>query len=199
MLKNWFMKKLTGHKHFYTDKETGFSFYGKLGEFFDISIIIYNHTSKTIRQYMVDYASLFAINNLVEGEPITPISQMLQLKTVPAVVRHYVDREHMHLIRTVNSKIVKSAVVAKINVFGEGLDTNQAIAFKRIAWAGTKNVIAIDTLALPKEGAVKFTKFIKKLFKGVDLELELKKDKEELENGSNKDNGTREKDTNDKA
>ena len=199
MFTNWFMKKLTGHKHFYTDKETGFAFYGKLGEFFDISIIIYNHTSKTIRQYMVDYASLFAINNLVEGEPITPIAKMLQLKTVPAVVRHYVDREHMHLVRTVNSKIVKSAVVAKINIYGEGTETSQAIAFKRIAWAGTKNVIAIDTLALPLEGAKKFMKFIKKVFKGVDLELELKNDKEELENGSNKDNGTREKDTNDKA
>ena len=199
MFKNWLMKKLTGHKHFYTDQDTGFAFYGKLGEFFDISIIIYNHDSKTIRQYMVDYASLFAISNLVEGEPITPIAKMLQLKTVPAVVRHYVDREHMHLIRTVNSKIVKTAVVAKINIYGEDLDTKQAISFKRIAWAGTKNVIGIDTLALPADGAKKFMKFIKKLFKDVDIELELKKDKEELENGSNKDNGTREKDTNDKA
>ena len=199
MFTNYLMKKLTGHKHFYTDKETGFAFYGKLGEFYDISIIIYNHESKSIRQYMVDYASLFAINNLVEGEPITPLSHMLQLKTVPAVVRHYVDREHMHLIRTVNSKIVKSAVVAKINIYGEGTDTSQAISFKRIAWAGTKNVIAIDTLALPAEGAKKFMKFIKKLFKGVDLELDMKKDKEELENGSDKDNGTRKKDSNDKA
>ena len=198
MLKNWFMKKLTGHIHFYTDKETGFSFYGKLGEFFDISIIIYNHESKTIRQYMVDYASLFAISNLVEGEPITPIEKMLQLKTVPAVVKNYVERQHMHLIRTVNSKIVKTAVVAKINIYGEGEDTMQAISFKRIAWAGTKNVIAIDTLALPKEGAVKFMKFIKKLFKDVDIEIELKKDKEELENGSDKDNGTR-KENNNKA
>ena len=198
MFTNYLMKKLTGHKHFYTDKETGFAFYGKLGEFYDISIIIYNHESKSIRQYMVDYASLFAINNLVEGEPITPLSHMLQLKTIPAVVRHYVDREHMHLIRTVNSKIVKSAVVAKINIYGEGTDTNQAISFKRIAWSGTKNVIAIDTLALPAEGAKKFMKFIKKLFKGVDLELDMKKDKEELENGSDKDNGTR-KENNNKA
>ena len=198
MFTNWYMKKLTGHKHFYTDKETGFAFYGKLGEFFDISIIIYNHESKTIRQFMVDYASLFAISNLVEGEPITPIAKMLQLKTVPAVIKHYVDREHMHLIRTVNSKIVKSAVVAKINIFGEGTDTNQAIAFKRIAWSGTKNVLAIDTLALPLAGAKKFMKFIKKLFKDVDIELELKKDKEELENGSDKDNGTR-KENNNKA
>ena len=199
MLKNWYMKKLTGHKHFYTDADTGFSFYGKLGDFFDISIIIYNHESKTIRQFMVDYASLFAINNLVEGEPITPISKMLQLKTVPAVVKHYVEREHMHLIRSTNSKIVKTAVVAKINVFGEDLDTSQAIAFKRIAWSGTKNVLAIDTLALPEAGARKFIKFIKKLFKDVDIELEMKKDREELENGSDKNNGTRKKDTNDKA
>ena len=148
---------------------------------------------------MVDYASLFAINNLVEGEPITPIAKMLQLKTVPAVVKHYVEREHMHLIRSTNSKIVKTAVVAKINIYGEGTDTMQAISFKRIAWAGTKNVIGIDTLALPAEGARKCIKFIKKLFKDVDIELEMKKDREELENGSDKDNGTRKKDTNDKA
>ena len=75
----------------------------------------------------------------------------------------------------------------------------QAISFKRIAWSGTKNIIGIDTLALPEEGARKFMKFIKKLFKGVDIELEMKKDKEELENGSDKDNGTRKEDTNDKA
>ena len=199
MLKNWLVKKLTGHKHFYTDPDTGFAFYGKLGDFFDISIIIYNHDSKTIRQFMVDYASLFAINNLVEGEPITPISKMLQLKTVPALIRNYVDREHMHLIRTTNSKIVKTAVVAKIGIYGEGTDTMQAISFKRIAWAGTKNVIGIDTLALPEAGAVKFIKFIKKLFKDVDIELEMKKDREELENGSDKNNGTRKENTNDKA
>ena len=188
MFTHWYMKKLTGHKHFYTDKETGFAFYGKLGDFFDISIIIYNHESKSIRQYMVDYASLFAISNLVEGEPITPLSHMLQLKTVPAVVKHYVDREHMSLIRSTNSKIVKTAVVAKINIYGEGTDTSQAISFKRIAWSGTKNVLAIDTLALPEEGAKKFMKFIKKLFKSVDIDLEMKKDREELENGSDKDN-----------
>ena len=199
MLKNWLVKKLTGHKHFYTDPDTGFAFYGKLGDFFDISIIIYNHDSKTIRQFMVDYASLFAINNLVEGEPITPISKMLQLKTVPALIRNYVDREHMHLIRTTNSKIVKTAEVAKIGIYGEGTDTMQAISFKRIAWAGTKNVIGIDTLALPEAGAVKFIKFIKKLFKDVDIELEMKKDREELENGSDKNNGTRKENTNDKA
>ncbi len=185
MFKNWLMKKLTDHKHFYTDKETGFSFYAKLDEFYDISIIIYNHTSKTIRQYMIDYASLFAINSMVEGEPIRPIEKMLQLKTVPAVVKHYTDREGMHLIRTVNSKIVKSAVVAKINTYGQDLDINRAIAFKRIAWSGTKNVLGIDTLALPEEGARRFMKFVKKLFKGVDIELEFVKDKEELENGDN--------------
>ena len=185
MFKNWLMKKLTDHNHFYTDKDTGFSFYGKLDEFYDISIIIYNHDSKTIRQYMIDYASLFAINSMVEGEPIRPIEKMLQLKTVPAVVKHYSEREGMHLIRTVNSKIVKSAVVAKINTYGQDLDINRAIAFKRIAWSGTKNVIGIDTLALPEEGARKFMKFVKKLFKGVDIELEFVKDKEELENGDN--------------
>ena len=185
MFTNWLMKKLTDHKHFYTDKETGFSFYGKLDEFYDISIIIYNRNSQTIRQYMVDYASLFALNNMVEGEPIRPLAKMLQLKTVPAVVKHYTEREGMHLIRTINSKILKSAVVAKINTYGEDLDINRAISFKRIAWSGTKNVIGIDTLALPEEGARRFMKFVKKLFKGVDLELELRNDEEELENGDN--------------
>lgn len=185
MFKNWLMKKLTGHKKFYHDEDTGFSFYGKLGAFYDISIIIYNHTSKSIRQYMVDYATLFAINNLVEGEPIRPLTHMLKLKTVPAIVNRYVDKEHMHLIRTVNSKIVKSAVVAKINIFGEGTETHQAIQFKRIAWAGRNNIIGIDTMALPLEGAKAFMKFIKKLFKGVDLELEMKNDTEEKKDGDN--------------
>jgi hypothetical protein len=185
MFKNWLMKKLTGHKKFYHDEATGFSFYGKLGAFYDISVIIYNHESKSIRQYMVDYATLFAINNLVEGEPITPIERMLQLKTVPALVNKYVDKQHMHLIRTVNSKIVKTAVVAKIDIYGEGENTGQAISFKRIAWAGRSNILAIDTMALPEEGARAFMKFIKKMFKGVDLELELNPNKEEKKDGDN--------------
>ena len=199
MFKNWFMKKLTGHKLFYHDEATNFSFYGRLGEFFDISVIAYNHDTKSIRQYMVDYASLVAIKNLVDGNPITPISKMLQLKTVPGVVTRYVDKEHMHLIRSVDSKIVKTAVVAKISIYGEGTNTGQAIAFKRIAWAGRSNILGIDTLALPMAGAVAFMKYIKKLFKGVDLELEMENDKEELENGSDKNNGTRKKDNNNKA
>jgi len=167
------MKKLIGHKIFYNDKETGFSFYAKLSEFYDISILAYNKKDQVVRQFMIDFGSLAAIHQFANDKPLTAIDRLVQMKTnLPSIVNKYIDKDGMTLIRSVKSKFVNSAVVASTKLFGE--NQTPAIYLKRIAWTPqNRSVLGIDTLALPLPAVEKFTLYMKKLFKGVDLEYEL--------------------------
>jgi len=167
------MNKLLAHKLFYNDKETGFSFYARLSEFYDISVLAYNKRDQVIRQFMIDFGSLAAIHQFANNKPLTAIDRLVQLKTnLPSIVNKYIDKEGMTLIRSVNSKFVNSAVVASAKAFGE--NQTPAIFLKRVAWTPqNRSVLGIDTLALPLPAVEKFTLYMKKLFKGVDLEYEL--------------------------
>ena len=167
------MKKLIGHKIFYNDKETGFSFYARLSEFYDISVLAYNKKDQVIRQFMIDFGSLAAIHQFANDKPLTAIDRLVQMKTnLPSIVNKYIDKDGMTLIRSVKSKFVNSAVVASTKLFGE--NQTPAIYLKRIAWTPqNRSVLGIDTLALPLPAVEKFTLYMKKLFKGVDLEYEL--------------------------
>ena len=178
-----FGKKIIGHKLFYTDKETGFSFYARLTEFYDISILSYNKKDQVVRQFMADFGSVAAMHQFVKDRPLTAIDRLVQLKTnLPAVVNKYIEKENMRLIRSVKSKFVNSAVVASLKKYGK--DGTPAIFLKRIAWTPkNKSILGIDTLALPLEAVKSFTKYMKKLFKGVNLEYEL----EENKDGTNQD------------
>ena len=167
------MRKLIGHKLFYTDKETNFSFYAGLTQFYDLSIIAYNKQDQVVRQFMADFGTVAAMHQFANDKPLTAIDRLVQLKTnLPSIVTKYVDKEGMTLIRSVSSKFVNSAVVASLKSFGE--KQTPAIFLKRVAWTPTnRSVLGIDTLALPLPAVVEFTKYMKKLFKGVDLEYEL--------------------------
>ena len=167
------MRKLIGHKLFYTDKETNFSFYARLTDFYDLSIIAYNKQDQVVRQFMADFGTVAAMHQFANDKPLTAIDRLVQLKTnLPAIVTKYIDKEGMTLIRSVSSKFVNSAVVASLKSFGE--KQTPAIFLKRVAWTPTnRSVLGIDTLALPLPAVVEFTKYMKKLFKGVDLEYEL--------------------------
>ena len=175
------MKKLIGHNIFYNDKETGFSFYARLNQFYDISILAYNKKDQVIRQFMIDFGSLAAIHQFANDKPLTAIDRLVQMKTnLPSIVNKYIDKDGMTLIRSVKSKFVNSAVVASTKLFGE--NQTPAIYLKRIAWTPqNRSVLGIDTLALPLPAVEKFTLYMKKLFKGVDLEYEL----EETNDGDN--------------
>ena len=172
------MKKLIGHKIFYNDKETGFSFYARLSEFYDISVLAYNKKDQVIRQFMIDFGSLAAIHQFANDKPLTAIDRLVQMKTnLPSIVNKYIDKDGMTLIRSVKSKFVNSAVVASAKLFGE--NQTPAIYLKRIAWTPqNRSVLGIDTLALPLPAVEKFTLYMKKLFKGVDLEYELEESKD---------------------
>lgn len=180
-MKDFLMKRLTGHKKFYHDKDTNFTFYAKLSEWFDISIIAFDHKSNSIRQFMVDYGSLKAMFDFADGKTITPLERLITNKNYPAVVRKFIESDGMTLVRSVNSKFVNSAVVVKTTSFGTEKET--AIYFKRVAWAAdSKSVLGIDTLALPLKGVQPFLKYVGKLFKGVNLELELSEGKDDKNN-----------------
>lgn len=178
------MKKLLAHKRFYTDKDTGFAFYARLTEFYDISILSYNKRDQVIRQFIIDFGSLAAMHQFANNKPLTAIDRLVQMKTnLPSIVTKYIEKEGMTLIRSVKSKFVNSAVVASTKAYGE--KQTPAMFLKRIAWVPqNRSVLGIDTLAIPLPAVEEFTKYMKKLFKGVDLEYEL-----EDTDGNHQDNG----------
>jgi hypothetical protein len=184
-MKNFYMKKLTGHKKFYFDKDTNFTFYAKLSEFFDISIIAFNHKTDSIRQFMVDYGSLKAMYDFSDGKPLKALDRMIMTKNYPIVVRRFIEDDGMTLLRSVDSKFVNSAVVGRYTSFGN--DGDEAIFFKRVAWAAdTKSIIGIDTLALPLKGVKPFLRYVNKLFKGVNLDYELSEEANDKDTGNRK-------------
>lgn len=155
------MRKLIGHKLFYADKDTGFSFFARLTEFFDISIVAYNKKDQVMRQFMVDFGTLAAMHQFVNNKPLTAIDKLVQLKTnLPAIVNRYIDKEGMTLIRSVNSKFLNSAVVADVKAYGK--EGTNAIYLKRISWTPTnRSVLGIDTLAMPLPAVENFTLYMK--------------------------------------
>jgi hypothetical protein len=182
MFKDYRMKKLTGHKKFYHDDTMDFTFYMKMTEFFDLSVIAFDNRTQNIRQFMVDYASLKAMYDFVDGKPIRPVNKLIDKQPFPSVVRNYMEKDQMLLIRSANSKIASNAVVVQKHTFGVGKE--DSISFKRVAWTmPNRSVIGIDTLALPLKGVKAFLEKVQKLFKGVDLEYEL--NEEEPNDGTN--------------
>jgi hypothetical protein len=106
-------------------------------------------------------------------------------KNYPIVVRRFIEDDGMTLLRSVDSKFVNSAVVGRYTTFGK--EGDEAIFFKRVAWAAdTKSIIGIDTLALPLKGVKPFLKYVSKLFKGVNLEYELSEESNDKDTGNRK-------------
>ena len=172
MFKNYRMKKLTGHKPFYHDDKMNFTFYMKMTEFYDLSVIAYDNRTQNVRQFMVDYASLKAMYDFADGKAIRPVTKLIEKQPFPSVLRNYLEKDQMLLIRSVQSKIASNAVVVQTHKFG--VEKEDAISFKRVSWAmPNRSVIGIDTLALPLNGVKEFLRRVQKLFKGVDLEYEL--------------------------
>ena len=90
------MRKLIGHKLFYTDKETNFSFYARLTEFYDLSIIAYNKQDQVLRQFMADFGTVAAMHQFANDKPLTAIDRLVQLKTnLPSILAKYIDKESM--------------------------------------------------------------------------------------------------------
>jgi hypothetical protein len=168
-------KKLTGHELLHSSKETGFEFYAKLNEFMDISLIMFNTDSKTIREFIIDSAIFSAIHQFYKDGKFTPIPAFVNAKGAkPNPVRTLVEKEGYTIIKTGNSKVIKSFTLAKVSKFFIDELEFSTLEVKRFVFKNGEGspMIGMDSISIPEFVAPEFISYLKKVFKREDLEIE---------------------------
>jgi len=176
------LKKLSGHELFFDDKDySGYKFYITLNDMYDISVLIFHPDEKTYREFVVDTASFLAIYEFAKDENFTVHKRFVNSGTKPNPVRTLVDKENYSLIKTGDSKIIKSFIVAKMIEFGAEDERFKALDLKRLIVRPKEGspLIGMDSLTLPKEAAEDLVDKVKEMFSSIDIELDLEG---ELEN-----------------
>lgn len=170
------IKKLSGHELFYNDKDfSKYRYYGKLNDMYDISILIYHPDDLTYREFIVDVATMLAIYEFAESENFTVHKRFIRSGAKPGSVRPLLEKENYSLIKTGHSKIVKSYIVAKMVEHTINDELIKSLDIKRIITRNTEGspLVGVDTIAMPHYVAVDFMNFVRKLFKDVNIELDL--------------------------
>ncbi len=167
--------KLTGHELFYNDALSDYQFYGKLNEFMDISVLMFNTETRSVREFVVDSAIFAAIHQFSKEGKFEPYAAFVNAKgSKPQPVRTLVDKEGYQIIKTGSSKIIKSFVVAKVSKFFVDDKEYNTLEIKRLVFKSAEGtpMIGMDTMSIPEYVAPEFINLMKRLFNREDLELE---------------------------
>lgn len=170
------IKKLSGHDIFFHDKEySNYKFYTKLNDMYDISVLVYHPEDKTFREFIVDTASFLAIYEFAKDGQFTIHLRFVNPGARPMAVRPLIELENYSLLKTGDSKIIKSFIVGKVIEFKTKDRDLDAIDLKRFVVKPIKGspIIGADSLTLPREAAEALVEKVKKLFKGIDIEVDL--------------------------
>ena len=174
-------KKLTGHELIYQSDAAGYQFYAKLNEFMDISLIMFNMETQTIREFVVDTAIFTSIYQFDKEGKIEAIPMFVNAKGAkPNPVRTLVEKEGYTIIKTGTSKIISSYVLAKVSKFFiDELEFN-TLEVKRLVFKKGEGspMIGMDTISIPEFVAPEFLNFMKKVFNKQDLSLEFEGEKD---------------------
>jgi hypothetical protein len=182
------IKKLTKHVPFYHDVAfSGYRFYAKLNDLYDISILIYHPDEVTVREFIMDSPSFIAAYEFSQDENFSVHKRFTKPGARPSAVRPLIEDDGYKLIKVGESKLVKAYTVAKMVEYQGGEYRVKALDLKRIITRPGKGspLIGTDTMTLPLEAAKELVKTVKDLFKGHNIEIDL----EEMLHGEDYDNG----------
>lgn len=174
-------KKLTGHELIHESHEAGYQFYAKLNEFMDISLIMFNTETQTIREFVVDTAIFTTIYQFDKEGIVEPVPMFINVKGAkPNPVRTLVEKEGYKIVKTGTSKIIKSYVLAKVSKFFIDDSEFQTLEIKRMVFKKGEGspMIGMDTISIPEFVAPDFLEFMKKAFNKQDLSLEFEGEKD---------------------
>lgn len=170
------IKKLSGHELFYYDgKYSGYKFYSKLNDMYDISVLVFHPEDGTYREFIMDTASFLATYEFAKDGEFQVHKRFVKPGARPMAVRPLIELENYTLIKTGDSKIIKSFIVAKVTEFKTSEGDMDAIDLKRFVVKPIKGspIIGADSITLPREAAETLVEQVKTLFKGIDIELDL--------------------------
>lgn len=174
--KDKLIKKLSGHELFSHDKDNSdYKFYARLNDMYDISVLVFHPKDKTFREFIVDTASFLAIYEFAEDENFTVHKRFVNPGARPAPVRPLIEKEKYKVIKTGDSKIIKSYVVAKMVEYRSKEDKIKALDLKRFVVKPSEGspIVGMDSLTLPLPAAKDLVDKVKELFKGHDIEFDL--------------------------
>jgi hypothetical protein len=157
------IKKTSNHIFFFEDKGYNFEFYYKFTTDNDITIMAFDKTNKTYREFILDEVIIRAMFEVSDGKEITRDERYVQDKmTTPEIGKDYLNAGFTMLKKTGNSKFANVVVFAKLSDFGK--DKSKALVLRRIVYNDTIT-IGLDTLALPITSVKAFVKKMEKYFK----------------------------------
>jgi len=182
------IKKLSGHELFYHDKDySDYKFYTKLNSMYDISLLVYHPKELTFREFILDIASFITLYEFATQGDFSVHSRFVKPGARPMAIRPLIELENYRLIKTGESKIIKSYIVAKVTEFKTKDDTLEALDLKRFVVKPVKGspIIGADSITIPKDAAVELIQKVKTMFKEIDIDIEL----EEILHDQDYDNG----------
>jgi len=170
------INQLSGHELFYDDKDgSGYKFLARLNDMYDISVLVFHPDDKTYREFIVDTASFLAIYEFAEDENFTVHRRFVNPGARPAAVRPLIENENYTVIKTGDSKIIKSYIVAKMVEYKHKDEPIKTIDLKRFVVRPAKGspIVGMDTITMPKPVAESFVEKVRDLFKAVNIEFDL--------------------------
>jgi hypothetical protein len=175
-LRRWLMKKMYNKVFFYEDPAMGTEFYMGFTEFYDITILMVDVNSGTLREFLTDFKTLRQVYMFVEHGTISPNPLDNKVEKPLHIVKNYTTRDNMQIILAAETKMYGSTVLGKVMEIQRGEDeVEKVLSLKRVAYLPVmkNSVLGIDTMAIPQEAAGLLIEKIKKLFKSVDIETDL--------------------------
>jgi len=181
-LRRWITKKLFKKEFFYQDPDMGTEFYFGQTTYYDLTIMMYDTQAGTFREFLVDFHTMKEIFMFQRHGLINPNPLDNKAETMIPIVRQFVERDKMSIIKSNASEVYGFAVLGKVMAYRRDEQDLEVLSLKRIAYLpmAKNSVLGIDTMAIPREAADIFITKIKKLFKNVDIEIDLEGDSDAI-------------------
>ncbi len=171
-------KKHLKKEFFYKDPNMGTEFYVGQTPFFDLTVMMYDTQAETIREFLLDFHTLREIYMFARHGVINPNPMQNTAERVIHTIKNYTTKDGMTIIKSNLSEVYGSAVLGKVMSFMRDETEETVLSLKRIAYLpmNKDHVLGIDTMAIPKDAADLLIEKVQKLFKNVDIEIDLEGD-----------------------
>jgi hypothetical protein len=155
------ISKTSKHVFFYNDKDTKFDFFYHFTPTNDVSIMSFDITNTTYREFILDDEVVHAMFEVVKGKKITPHVPKSGEPAMLSIAKDYINSGFSLIKKTSRSKFANVNVLVKLGDFSKD---KKSFILRRIVFNETL-VIGMDTLAIPLDGVKAFVEKITKMFK----------------------------------
>jgi len=157
------IKKTSNHIFFYDDRSYNFEFYYKFTNDNDISIMSFDKTNKTYREFILDEVIIKSMFDAVDEKTIGGNEIYINDKVnTPDIAKDYINAGFTLLKKTGSSKFANVVVLVKVGDFGK--EKGKSFILRRIVYNETL-IIGVDTMAMPLNAVKSFVKKMEKYFK----------------------------------